>query len=267
MGRHTFILSSGRTATRFLAEYFSANALEPVWAKHEPFPSRLLRLVSHAHLDGRIPDAVAIALLRLSHPGMGRGEKVQIESNPLVFGLADLLEPAFPGVRIVHVVRDPRDFVVSAFNHSFGFGAKGWFSRHIPFWYPDLARLSGRPVGFEAPFEYLAVWWDWVNRVLEEAGQPLEERYLRLRYEDLVGEDRRTMEVLATFLGVHLRPEGQERLRRDKKVNAGQLRAMTHWRNWSSDQACLIDAVCGALMTRYGYGGEEVWLRHLDPPR
>lgn len=263
MGRHTFILSSGRTATRFLAEYFSANALEPVWAKHEPFPSRLLRLVSHAHLDGRISNATAIALLRLSHPGMGRGGKVQIESNPLVFGLADMLEPAFPGVKIVHVVRDPRDFVASAFNHSFGAGAKGWLSRHIPFWYPGLARLSGRSVGFEAPLEYLAVWWDWVNRMLEEAGQPLGSRYLRVRYEDLVGDGRSAMEGLATFIGVHLRPEGQELLRRDKKVNAGKLPAMTHWCNWSPEQARLLDSICNARMAIYGYGGEEVWVRQL----
>ena len=259
MERRAFILSSGRTATRFLAEYFRANAAQPVWAEHEPFPSRLLRLVSHAHLDGAIADRLAIRLLRWTHPGMRGGDSVRIESNPLIFGLADLLEPAFPGVRIVHVVRDPRDFVASAFNHGFGIGAKGWLSRHVPFWYPDMARLSGRPIDFDTPFEYLTVWWGWVNRWLEEAGRPLGERYLRLRYEDLVGEGRHTMEGLADFLGVQLRPEGQERLGREEKVNAGRLQAMPRWQSWSGNQARLVDELCGPLMNRFGYGEEPAW--------
>ena len=47
MNRMIFVLSTGRTGTKFLAEYFNNNYPD-ITALHEPKPSYLLRLMSNA---------------------------------------------------------------------------------------------------------------------------------------------------------------------------------------------------------------------------
>lgn len=93
-------------------------------------------------------------------------------AEPILEALLDAVEP----LHVVYMVRDPRDVVVSA-----------------------VARFPQEP-----PLGFVSQWREGVQRVRDlEARRPdLRERLTWVRYEDLVADPDRSMEVVATRIGL-----------------------------------------------------------------
>ncbi len=138
-------------------------------------------------------------------------------------------EAIFPGAKIVHIVRDGRDVVLSMRNASHLLVEKNWY--------------------FAAS--------DWNDHVLRarRAGERLgPERYLEIKYENLIASPVEVFRTILEFIGTG--PDSQRQL---EKVRAGitkRVRANNYdkWRTQMPEKAIrVVERVAGELLTDLGY--------------
>jgi hypothetical protein len=129
-----FFLSTGRTATQWLA--WALNVCYPsVLAVHEPPPMiKPVGLAYHAK-KLKFNDAVrACRKARGPNVKMARvlyKKRYYIECNHNLFSLAEPLRKAFPGCKIVGLVRDYKTFIPSMANRGYSNGV-GWLKSDDP---------------------------------------------------------------------------------------------------------------------------------------
>jgi hypothetical protein len=263
--RVAVILSSGRTGTQFLARYFDAN-YEDVVARHEPPPSRWIRVLSNAAVAGALAPSRLLPLLSRFRArrvaALGPEKTLYLESNGFLYGFTEVLADLWPDVSVVHVVRDPRDWIRSALAHGNDRGIKWLAGAFVPYWNPDPRRL---PAGV-APDEsagligrYAAA-WTVINQTIENARSACP-NYLRLRFEDLVDERASGLRDLCDHLSLPFREGGA--IAPDERFNASQRESVGDWQDWSASECRCVDRICGPLMREYGYGDEPEWRERL----
>jgi Sulfotransferase family len=255
-----FILSTGRTGTQFLAELL--NRHKDVYAVHEPPPSRRMRLWSMAYLQGEASDekmADVLRRYRSTYVSSVR-EKIYVESNNFLAGFADVIKREFKDAVLIHVVRDPRTYIRSSLNHGGDSGLKGWANRHFPYWHlpPRSIQDALAGAGDHEVLVRTALYWKVINEYLDRAGEGYP-HYHRFRFEEMFGDDTTVLEKIFRLAGV-VEYSSEDLKAREQKVNESQLQVMDRWQTWSADQARAVDRICGPLMEKYGYGGEEAWL-------
>ena len=259
--RIALILSSGRTGTRFLAEYFEAN-FEGVVARHEPEPARSMRLVSHAQMAGSLPRGALVRLLRRKRRRYidPIQAELYVESNPFLSGFIRVLGDVFEEPTVIHVVRDPRDQVRSSLNHGTGSGLKGLANRFVPYWYPNAPKLL-QLQDVSGWFGRAAGLWTLVNRELKlgGAGYP---NYHLFRFEDVFDATSSGLRAICGALGLDYR-DSKQRLDPSTRINRGRLDRLPPWREWSPEQCAELCRICSPLMSEYGYGNEPEWLERV----
>lgn len=112
----------------------------------------------------------------------GEREEVQVvgDKDPRLIDYIPELERRVPGVRVVHVIRDPRDVLVS---------------RRSAAWSRDRTDVS-----------HLLAYRAQMNRGRTTGRRCLGHRYLEIRYEDVLGEPRETLSRVCKNLGLQYRP-------------------------------------------------------------
>ncbi|MGH7658900.1 MAG: sulfotransferase family protein, partial [Gemmatimonadales bacterium] len=108
-----------------------------------------------------------------------RGKKRWGDKDPGNMHRIQVLNAWFPDARFIHIIRDGRDACLSHLKQSFGYG--------------DVLECAA---GWQEEVQ-------WVRRM----GEILGERYLELRYEDLVKEPEPVLRRLCTFLGITYDPQ------------------------------------------------------------
>lgn len=256
-----FILSTGRTATTFLAELFDSQP--EIQGLHEPKPSRILRMWGMANLEGKVSKRYMHAALfqkrrKLFSP---RDSRTYIESNPFLIGFTDVIDSVFKDPFVIHVVRDPRDFVKSSMNHGNDRGIKLFLNNHLPYWYPRVEQLLGRndtlPMRFKA-----AAYWTIANKALLDYGKAHPERYLLVRYEDVFHGTQVGMEQLIGAVGINVKELTKKAIGKSG-VNASRYSSVQSWDTWSNEDCKLLDELCGPLMRHFGYGAEQEWQKRI----
>jgi hypothetical protein len=214
---------------------------------------------------GLDPDAVGARL----HPGMTAGEAIGAvfeayaadrgkprwgDKTPLYMQHLPLLERLFPTAKFVHLVRDGRDATISFLAVPAGIMTAGWG-------YPRDAR------GFAA---------QWATEVCaaRALGRRLgTDRYLEVRYEELVADPPATLRAVCRFgrleyddgmLGyvgetASARKAHQQRLNEPPRVGVRDWRA-----EMSAEDRAAFEAVAGDLLAELGY---ETAVRGSSPMR
>lgn len=122
----------------------------------------------------------------------------------------------FPGSRILHVVRDPRDVAVSKCFHLWRGVSDGRHElppeeeeiRRSYFADPKAFSARGRSI-FHSHFlnAFAEEWSAWVTGCRDLAETIFGDRYLEVRYEDLHASPEKVLERILTFLGASVEPE------------------------------------------------------------
>ena len=172
------------------------------------------------------------------------GSRIVGDKTPEYVTQVPLLSSFLPDARFVHIVRDPRDYVVSM--------RKAWGK--------SLPRAAQR-------------WKAWI-RTFRQDVRRCGADFVELRYEDLVAAPRDVLESLCAFIGV---PFSDDMLSLDRPAeNLGDTRGETSivatnfgkWRRELRDaEVRRVERIAGALMAELGYaprhaGDENVpaWL-------
>jgi hypothetical protein len=252
-----FILSTGRTGTKFLAQYFDRN-YHNVLALHEPRPSYPLRIAANACMAGHLSDESLLRLLAWARRTVlkeAQGYDCYLEATPFIYGIVRILDRFADHPIILHIVRDPREVTRSAHNHGSYNGRKYLATRFIPYWFPPVGQIVDRRK--VSTIGLAAAKWKFINQILADHG-PSHGDYHVVKFEALFDENRTGLKRICRILELPYL-ESQSQVSPDEKINPGRLRKLGHWRTWP-DEACQeLHRICSPLMQEYGYGDEIEW--------
>lgn len=252
--KSVFILSSGRTGTKFFGEIL--NDFDGVYAVHEPKPSYRLRMWSHAYLEERVSDQTMRSVLyHQRRKILARSDfKIYVESSPFITGFTRFLGDVFSNPLVIHIVRDPRDYVKSSLNHGTSTGLKFFLNKHLPFWFANVEKILDKDRQLDMPLKVVG-FWRIVNEHIEQNTKRYD--YHMYKFEDLFSEDKTHLYDLFKKIGVNTsfnKNRGEY-----TKINKSHLNVLPSWSSWSDEFCAEIDLMCGDMMRKYGYGLEEEW--------
>ena len=228
-----------------------------------------LRVVGQKFLSGEIDLATAVRRMRKQRASWhDRIDKpLIVESSGRNWMVVPVLQEAFPGSRIVGVIRDPRSWIESWIRHYPERHATGYDG-----WWPQ-GPLTPEQVGdtewegqWEALGQFGRLAWDWRIITCELAKADKASENVRVfRFEDLFDPDNDTVigEVVrfTAFDGKYAVAELDGFTRSVRNASSGPR---VVWQDWDPEKAALVDAMCGELMRQYGYGEEPEWRSKVE---
>jgi hypothetical protein len=254
-----FILSTGRTGTKFLADV--TNQLPGIDARHEPKPTLVLQAWTSAFLEGKVSDDYMRSVLYGKRHKLLKDVDVDIyiESNHFIDGFVTHLNDVFENPTIIHIVRDPRDFITSMINRGNDSGLKLLINKYVPYWaYAPAGVKRHKMTALQREAEH----WQAMNRVLSEYGKS-HDNYHFYKFEDVFSADKpKLLKDLYKKMGLSDKQIAQLDMDRAEK-NKSRIAAMPAWQEWSAADRKQVQAICGDLMATYGYGTEAEWLQSV----
>lgn len=248
-----FILSTGRTGTKTLAEGLAGDDIK---SPHQPPFSRLLTVAGNYHLHGWLSlTALEWLVARLREPQIARaGCRYYVQVFSLDYWPAKILRQKYANVSIIHLVRDPRTFVPSYLNWTRTRRRSFIANRLVLGWHPSgyfCGRFSWREWRRLDEFQRVCWHWTFKNGLVEQlfAGDA---RYRRIRFENLFGERNVALlkETLA-FAGIPFRPHHAALLKQEK--NLSRKTYCPPWDALPAARQAQLYRLCGARMQVYGY--------------
>lgn len=282
----TWILSAGRTGTRFLGEKLDELLTSSI-STHEPDRIKLhlvddlkyklrqqgfqrlilgkalgafgTRNLSLRRITGQLSSRVALERLLLERQWvLAKRPTTYIESNSQLFGLGnDLI--ALPKSRVVVLVRDPRNWLVSWL-------AKDWFSETD--WMDKLGvlgfkRLSPSMVGEEVDWgrwtrlQKLAWTWNNINQRLLDLYHGHPENVRLYRFEAVFEErDPAAIESILGFLSWDMAAKQHKEIflnMLDQKINASRSGSITEHQPFTIAENQWLEKTCGRVARELGY--------------
>lgn len=231
--------------------------------------SRLIDIFTHAHLSGFLPLKFPLwAWQRAIEPVLENcKKKTYIDSNNQLYALLTFVADLYPGLRVIHLVRDPREYVRSHLNW-IRHRPKSFVANYlIPFWQPNawlLKELAWSKWMRLNTFERYCWIWNYKNCYigqLENSQIP----YLRIYFEDFFGNtvSRDALNRMLEFLNLEMVAGIEDKFQRP--VNPAKGKSFPQWSNWTTKQCRQLEAFCGETMKAYSYGDEAEWLLKLQP--
>jgi hypothetical protein len=229
--------------------------------------SSLWRRVFADGPDDRLPpeaagDVERIARLyeefaaRLNDPA----RDILVEKNPKHTLRVGFLARAFPGCRLLHIVRDGRDTVASLMFRNRG---REWGHLRIPGWAELLERFPEKN-HLRCAYQ----WRDSVRLARQEGAALAPDQYREVRFEELLLRPAAVAQEILDFLGLEVTPdvlrvtariqdstEGSYHARRQVRhyLDNHRRRIGRYEENLTPEQLEEVTEVCGDLLRELGY--------------
>jgi len=269
--RPILIISTGRTGTIFFSRLFK-DLYPQVASYHERGVSRPIQILTNLYFAHLVPKGAINAAWRL-----WKGSEIKncekpfhLDANCFLYGLAALSPDLYPGLRVIHIVRDPRSYVTSHLNFSRQKGTSFVANHLIPFWQPNpflIGEVAFREALWFSRFERYCWIWDFKNRIMASL-EGTQTPYLRLRFEDIFNapQPEQVFARMTDFIGLPRFAGIRERFQ--DPANAAAKTVFPEWQHWNPAQCARLQALCGERMRLFGYGGEPDWKTKLiEGPR
>lgn len=245
-----FIVSTGRTGTQFLAEFF--DHYQKTMAFHEPSPSFLRKALKYARGEitfKKMKEYLQKRRLPYFNLAQRKSCNYYIEANNRLFPLLGPLEEVFPEASVIHIVRDGCDYVRSGMS-------RDWYSQQdetrrlksVTFpddlWHEEWQSMSR--------FEKICWRWQKKNEFIAKNIDNFE-RALTVKFENIfLDENNIGLRKIADFIGFD---SNTTDLLIDKlisqKVNANKNYKIPKWTEWSSTRQETFDKIAGDHMKQY----------------
>ncbi len=260
------ILSTGRTGTKFLAKTLQILLPQAAVFHEGGEKSRLVNILSHAQLVGIIPEKLPFYAWKMAIlPGLRQAQEkksIYIDANNHLYVFAIMNKDLYPSLKIIHIVRDPRDYIRSHINWSRS-RLKSFIANYLtPFWQPsgflmgDMSLSNWRDLSRLEKYAWI---WVFKNRYIQQL-ETVNTPYLRVRFEDLFhsNDPGSVLNTMLSFIDVKI--EGDLNLYFNKTINASKVNIQS-WPTWNAEICKKINIICGELMELYGYGSEPDWIQ------
>jgi len=256
-----FIVSTGRTGTKFLANFF--NSFKNIFSAHQPIPNfGELRVKFPIGMVNRKDAKKVIIEKRITTlKQLSSSNSYYLESNSSLFSLIPLFEEVFPNCRIFHIVRDGRDFVRSGMSREYG----AFFTDNDPRLQGEIkTRITAKmfPNDFWhnkwenfTTFEKICWYWQKKDRIIYESVNQLDNGFT-IRYEDLFVDPEnsksREIEKIAETIGLPVQ-QVQDKFSTwfSKKINESQSYNLPHWSDWNEEKKVKFKKIAGKHMELY----------------
>jgi len=249
-----FITSTGRTGTKFLAEFF--NEFDDFLSIHEPQPN--FRKLSREYAEGKCGLDKAIHEIEIKRSALCRRVKRErskkyLESNPRLFSLLKPIKKVFEEPKIIHIVRDGRDFVRSGMSRPYG---AFYSNKDI---HPRLKAVDFTDDDFYHQWDDMSLFekicWYWMKRD-EFIYQEIKDysNGITVRFEDIFKrpDDYIGLKEICDFLKLNDEnaiPIFQNMQK--NKINKTKVYAIPHWKDWSEEKKLKFDQIAGKHMQKY----------------
>jgi len=256
-----FIVSTGRTGTRFLARFFRLFSLA-IDSRHEPDPDFLKLGVNYA--KGLVSAEVAAKIIKERRlwicDSMRKNNKnIYIESNNRYFSLIPILWQIFPDAKVIHIVRDGRDVVRSTMNRDFYTPRDGiYFRKKLRLQASDFANDPYYDQ-WKTMTQFQKACWHWVKKdsFIRQAVKD-DHRAMRVKFEDIFNRESSYQGLweMINFMDIGVDRESFQKqceLSMDKKLNISKKEEFPRWQNWSPEQKKQFMNIAGEYMNLYGY--------------
>jgi hypothetical protein len=250
--RPIFLVSTGRTGTKYFSKLFSTHC-SGITCYHTSSFSRLLNVISNMHWQGIIPKNVMKRIWKtLKYKEIRSLSMRYIECNPNYYNLIEIISELFPDAKFIYVVRSPKAYITSHINWE----RQRWKSiianRLVPFWQPMpyIEELKGFTNDYHQRVDFYSTIWERKNaHILETiAGN---EHVITLRFEDIFDPQKgtdilfRLMEWLELPL---VRPIDSKTV--TTKQNISRTGSEDQWNEHCSQ---IVKRNNSGLMERFGY--------------
>ena len=171
----------------------------------------------------------------------------------------------YPSLKIIHIVRDPRDYIRSHINWSRS-RVKSFIANYLtPFWQPVGYLLSDMSWAdwFNLNRKEKYAWiWLFKNRYIQQI-EVSETPYLRVRFEDLFNSENpgSVLSSILDFIDVRVTEDLNQYF--DNTINASKVNIQS-WPTWNRQTCRKIHSICGEMMGLYGYGSEPDWIQQCS---
>jgi len=248
--KKVFIVSTGRTGTKFLARFL--NQFEDCYCFHEPKPDFLKMAIKYTHNDistARVRKKILQNRLPFLRDTKRKDCEFFIESNNRYFSLLKPLKEVFPKARIIHIIRDGRDYVRSGMN-------RDWYTEQDS---EDRLKASDFPqdpcyIDWDEMSRFAKICWRWQKKdgFIYEAIKDME-NVLTLKFREIFHKpDNPGLDRLIDFIGLDEKEaEKLKNLHINNKVNASPEHTISHWKNWSSERKQKFEEIAGDHMQKY----------------
>jgi hypothetical protein len=242
--RLVFVVGSPRSGTTFMGNALGSLPGFVDLGEVQPHKAAIAELVS-------LPEQEAAARLRRTLERVRRLALVRhlrgVEQTPETSYVLGAALRAYPGAKVVHMVRDGRDVVCSLLEQGWlSAGRRGeddaglGFGAHSRFWVEPE-----RTTEFAEASDAARAAWAWRRYV--SAARTATDRALELRYEDVAADSRAAASRLAPFLGVD-----EEQLA--AALSTAHDRSAGRWRrDLSPEQLADVEREAGDLLRELGY--------------
>jgi len=259
-----YFLSTGRVGTKFLYNLFKEQYPE-IKLAHQSKWSRLINISGNLPLKKHHFSLISFLFAFLRKQKFPSSTIDPLLTIPLYIYLSNNL--ALKNTNIIHLVRDPRDFVTSFINWKNQSSKRFLLHHTVPFWQPNpffhdnYSLIKWLKM---TKFEHFCWIWNYKNDLLMNTFDN-NVAYHRFRMEDLTDKDNGQKELKRLFnlLGLTIKNENIQ-YQVTEKINRSTIQKFPKWQNWSNERARILHIQCGSLMQKYNYGNEKLWLDKLS---
>lgn len=264
--KNVLFVSTGRTGTKTLASFFS-HYFDNSVGNHQPPHSRFFNMFSNMYVSGIFTYSFLDRLVyKYKIPQIISSSKdYYVEANTMNYIISKNIQNHFSETFIIHIIRDPRDYVTSYMNWVHGRAFSTIANRVIPFWHPN-GYLTGQfsLVGWMrlSEFERMCWFWRFENQLILDLNEN-NPRFMSIRFEDLFELDTSNcLKKVLSFIGLEYDECMLDHFR--YKQNVSRKDFFDNWNQWSSEESRNLHYYCSRLMKVYGYGLESEWINRLS---
>lgn len=252
-----FVLSTGRSGTKFLASLMQHSDLTDAYHEAEP---RLMSLMNyafhHQHRKETLQKIIEAARFELILKSFIKG-KIYFEANHCLTFFASQLNLMFPESRFIVLVRHPGDFVASA--------ARKGFLKNENIWEAGRIKMNNRVKWSKlSHIEKLAWLWTSTHLFIDKFLKTIsEERYFLIRFEEMVSQHEKLADLLM-FTGLDDINSRKLIKLQDERVNELKILAyepdtmrknkdFPAYAKWDPQMINSLKKYTGDIPAKYGY--------------
>ncbi len=247
--RQIFIISTGRTGTKFLAKLL--NNYSSVFSVHEPRP-HFLRLgynyaIGNSSFEEARKKIKKFRIIQLKKISVNN-QTFYIEANNRLFSLIPVLKSIYPNSKFIHIIRDGRDIVRSGMNRNWYKSTDHTFRLQAVDFIDDIYNSKWNSMN-----RFEKICWLWqkkdgiIYRDLKKS-----ESFIQVKFKDIFENEKYVgLRKITNFLNLDFKNIDLSYF--NKKINATSKYKFPHWTDWNKEQINRFWEIAGNHMKKLKY--------------